>query len=188
MSRELFSEFIKRSYAALLGAVLLSAGLMLTSGCATISGKAARAAKPARENNNERADLTGKWYKTEGGKIDYARYSGASNGFESYEIAADGRIEAESLEVSRSYDCLVEASTRSAGTINFVPGTQELNIDLAAGQARKTNNCSSAQNSTATTAATSTNYRWQLAENADGSTELCLTASDGKTTCYRRED
>ena len=189
MSRELFSESIKKSSAAIVGALLMGAALLLTSGCTSISGKPARAASPVRESADQRAALTGKWYKTEDGRIDYARYAGNERGFESYEITADGRVRAESLAASRSYDCPVEIASRREGTIGFVPGApEELNISLDAGQTRTTNYCSAEKNSTAATAATSTNYRWRLAENADGSTALCLTPAGGGTTCYRRED
>lgn len=188
MSRKLFLEFIKRSYGAVFCAVLLGAGLMLTNGCATISGKQSQAEKAVSENSNQRADLTGKWYKTEGGKFDYARYAENLGNFESYEITADGRIISETLSSSRNYDCIVEVSTRSEGTIGIVAGAQELSISLAPGTTRTTDRCSSEKNSTASTGATSANYRWKLAENEDGATELCLTESGGKTTCYRREN
>lgn len=187
MSRELFSEFIKRSYGAVFCALLL--GAALTSGCATIAGKPARAENPARTSgNNQTAELTGKWYKTDGSRFDYARYAENLGDFEALEITAGGRIKTETLNVSRSYDCLVEVAAESEGTISFAAGAQELNISLAAGQTRKTNSCSAEKNSTAATAATVANYRWKLAENENGATELCLTAAGGKTTCYRRED
>jgi hypothetical protein len=187
MSRELFSKVFNKSSAAITGAVLLSVVLMLTSGCATIAGKPARAEKLSRAGGNN-AGLTGKWYKTGGEKFEYARYAENLGDFEVIEITADQRIKTESLRTSREFDCLVEVSTASEGTITFAPDAPELNIALAAGQTRRTNSCSSAQNSTAATAASSTNYQFKLAENKDGATELCLSADDGKTTCYRREN
>lgn len=180
MNRELFAEFVTRSYAAIIGAVLLGAGLMLMSGCTTIAGK------PARETGNRTAGLTGKWYKSS--RFEYARYAGNLGDFESFEITSDGRVKAESLKASREFDCIVEVSAKSEGTLRFAPNAQELNIDLAAGQTRKTNSCSSAKTATAETAATSTDYQWKLAETENGATDLCLTARDGKTNCYRRED
>ena len=107
--------------------------------------------------------------------------------FESYRITEDGRVKIETSTAARSYDCLVQTSAKSEGNLSLLAGSQ-LNIRLAAGTIRKSNACSPEQDSTVSTAATTTNYQWQLGADEDGRAELCLTPTGGETACYRRED
>jgi hypothetical protein len=186
MSRKLSLKFMQKSYRAIFCVVLLGAVMAAISGCATISGKQSRAEKTARDNTSGRniQELTGKWHKIQGGKyVDYASYAENLGKFESYEITADGRVKAESLTAARSYDCIVEVSAKSDGTIKRLSDSQ-INISLNAGILRQTNACAPEKNSTDPTGATSTDYQWKLNEAED---ELCLTQSNGETACYRRE-
>jgi hypothetical protein len=180
--------FIQKSYRAIFCVILLSAGIM--SGCATLRGKEVRADKNDRPNNFAPDDvnrLAGKWHKTQGGFGDYAVYAENLGDFESYEITGDGRIKSLTLNAARNYDCIVEVAASSEGTIRLAPDSTELNMSLAAGTIRKTNNCSPEKNSTASTAATDTVYRWKVIEE-DGTTLLYLTKANGETAIYRREN
>jgi hypothetical protein len=196
MRRKLSIEFIQKSALAIGCAVLICAGLAVMTGCATISGKQARAEKTARENKSEKVvqtgkiapELVGKWHKTPADRFDYAVYAENLGNFETYEITADGRVKSETLSAARNYDCIVESSTKSEGTITSASNSPELNIRLDAGTTRTTNNCSPEKNSTGSTNAVTANYRWKVSEDAAGRAELCLTQPDGKTACYLHEN
>ena len=187
MSQDLFTKFFQKLYGTVFGVILLSVALLTMNGCMrTISGQQERAAK----NNNPVktvGDFAGKWHNTKSSKFDYASYAENLGYFESYQISEDGVVRFETLNAARNYDCIVEVSTRSQGVISLAAGSPELNINLSNGTIRQTNSCAPDNNSTAATTASSTNYRWQLVQTEDGATELCLTKTDGKTVCYRRE-
>jgi hypothetical protein len=187
MRQKLSLKFIQKSYWAIFCIILLSAALPAMSGCTTISGKQSGTEKTERRNKSGN-ELVGKWYKTQGGKFaDYAGYAENLGNFESFEISEDGRVKSETLTAARNYDCIVEVSTKSEGTITRVSDSQ-LNIRLDAGTTRQTNSCSPEKNSADPTAATVTNYQWKLSEDEKGRAELCLIQPDGKTSCYRREE
>jgi hypothetical protein len=198
MSGKSSIDFNQKAYQATFYIILLSAVLMNMSGCATISGKQAQAPQDERRSKTANpADvrgagvkaLAGKWYKKQGGKYeDYAVYAENLGTFESYEITEDGRVKSEALTAVRSFDCIVETSAESEGTINFGADSQELNLSLNAGTVRRTNTCSAEKNSTDPTAATAANYRWRLSEDESGRAELCLTRTSGETACYRRQN
>ena len=192
MNRKQSVKFIQKSWRAIICGGLLGAALLNMSGCATISGKQARAENAGRENKSNGAvktvkDFAGKWHRINGGEFDYAVYAENLGSFESYRITEDGRVKIETLTAARIYDCRVESSAQSEGNLSLLAGSQ-LNIRLAAGTVRKSNACSPENDSTASTAATTTNYRWNLSEDETGRAELCLTPDGGDTVCYRREN
>jgi hypothetical protein len=189
MSRKLFLKSIQKSYWAIFCVILLSAWIM--SGCATLQGKEARAGKNDRPSQSAPTDvkqLAGRWHRQGGGFAEYASYAENLGNFETYEISENGRIKSSTLNAARNYDCIVEAAASREGTISSAPGSTELNISFETGTIKKTNNCSPEKNSTESTGASNTSYKWKVGEDKTGATLLYLTKANGETAIYRREE
>lgn len=192
MSRKLSLKFIQKSYQAIFCVILLSVTM---TGCTSllVSSKGVRAEKYERKNNSNNsvsgkvpAELVGKWKKVQSsGYADYAKYAENMGNFESYEIMEDGRVRNETLIAAKSYDCPVQTTTRSEGTITLTSDSM-LNIHLDAGTIQQANGCSPEKSYADSTKETSTDFQWKMSRDEAGTTELYLTQPNGETICYRR--